>query len=85
MRRSFIIGAVIALLSVIFALQNADQTAVTLFFWKINPSIALLLLITLLMGMIVGVTVILPSVYKRNKLIAEQKKRIDMLEKSSRI
>lgn len=80
--RQLIIAIVIALLAVIFALQNADPVTVKLFLWDLpNTSLALLLLITLVIGIVSGLLFMTSSVYNKNKIISTQKKRILELEK----
>ena len=80
--RQLIIAIIIALLAVIFALQNADPVTVKLFLWDLpNTSLALLLLITLVIGIVSSLLFMTSSVYNKNKIISTQKKRILELEK----
>ncbi|MBL0342164.1 MAG: LapA family protein [Bacteroidetes bacterium] len=80
--RQLIIAIVIALMAIVFALQNADPVTVELFFWNLpNTSLALLLVITLIIGIISGLLFMASSVYSKNQIVSAQKKRILELEK----
>jgi lipopolysaccharide assembly protein A len=78
--RQLIIAIIIALAAIIFALQNSDPVTVTLFAWEFTTSMALILIITLIIGVVAGLLFLAPGVYNRNKVIAAQKKRILELE-----
>ncbi|MBK8416013.1 MAG: LapA family protein [Bacteroidetes bacterium] len=80
--RQLIIGVFIALMAVVFALQNADPVTVKLYFWELrNTSMALVLIMTLLIGAIAGILFLAPGIYKRNQTISGLKKKISDLEK----
>lgn len=84
MRLFFVIlGVVIAVASILFALQNATTITIVFGIWKIEGSLALLLLLTLAVGFSVGILVSIPTLIKRNWKISHQKKRIHELEKDS--
>jgi lipopolysaccharide assembly protein A len=80
--RQLAIAIVIALVAIIFALQNAEPVTVNILFWELtNTSMALVLMITLIIGIISGLLFLAPGIYKRNKTIQEQKRRILELQK----
>ncbi len=80
--RQLIIALIIAVLAIVFALQNADTVSVELFFWNLpNTSLALLIVIALIIGIFVGLLFMSSSVYSKNKVIGAQKKRIQELER----
>lgn len=80
--RQLIIAILIALIAIIFALQNAETVNVNILFWELtNTSMALVLMITLIIGIISGLLFLAPGIYKRNKTIQEQKRRILELQK----
>jgi len=54
MRFSLILSLIIAVLAVIFALQNATPVTVHLGPWTFNGSLALVLMITLAIGVLIG-------------------------------
>jgi putative membrane protein len=76
-----IIAILIALLAVIFALQNAQTVMVKLYFWDISASMALMMLITLLIGMASGMLILVPNIYRKNSMIKSNRKKITDLEK----
>lgn len=50
MSKSAIISIIAAILLVIFAVQNAEEAALTLFFWEFKMSLALMLLLLFAVG-----------------------------------
>mgnify|MGYP003484059260 CR=1 FL=1 len=79
--RQLIIALIIAVLAVVFALQNSDPVVVRLFYWELgNASMALVLLFTFIIGIITGLLMMVTGIYKRNSIISSQKKRITELE-----
>lgn len=76
-----IIAVVIALLAVVFAIQNAQTIMVKLFFWDFSSSMALMMLITLVIGIASGMMTLFPTIYRKNSSIKSHSKRINELEK----
>jgi len=77
----FLIGALaIATLAIVFALQNAVPIAVSFLFWRFRGSLAMVLLLTFVLGVVMGLLASMPAVIKRTWAIANQKKRIEELE-----
>ena len=76
-----IVALVIAILAVIFALQN--PMTITIFFmaWKITGSLSLVLLISLAIGVVIGLLVLAPSAVKNSLAASGHLKRISALEK----
>ncbi len=80
--RQLIIAVIIAVLAVVFALQNSDPVVVRLFYWDLgNASMALVLLFTFIIGIITGLLMMVTGIYKRNQIVGAQKKRILELER----
>jgi putative membrane protein len=78
-----LVGAlIIAVLAAIFALQNPDPTFIRLFTWQFNAPLALVLFVTLGLGVIVGLLVVVPSVVRREMKLRQKNKRIHELESS---
>lgn len=75
-----IIALLIAVIAVIFALQNTAAVTVTFLFWSINGSLALILLLTLLVGVLISVLVSLPGLIRRKWSLASHKKKLTALE-----
>ena len=80
MQRSLIFALILAIIVVIFALQNSDTVTVKLWFWEVQSSVALVMLIILLIGAILGVLFSLPSIFKKNKKIEDLEEQIRKLE-----
>ena len=78
-----IMAIVIAMLAVIFALQNAVPITVSFLIWKFESSLALILLITIALGVLMSLLVSIPSKIKKIKIILNQKKKIQKLESAS--
>jgi len=78
----FIIAAlIIAILAVIFAIQNADIILVTFLMWKFQGSLALVLLLTFVLGFIAGLLIILPKLVKRSFAVSSQRKKLEEAQK----
>ena len=75
-----IIAIIVAILAVIFALQNAIPITVSFLTWKFESSLALVLLIAIALGVLMSLMVSVPSKIKNMKLILNQKRKINELE-----
>ena len=76
-----IIAIAVALLAVLFAVQNTQAVTVSLLAWDFTQPLALILLIVLAIGVIIGLLATSPGMVKRTFTISGQKKKIDTLEK----
>jgi uncharacterized integral membrane protein len=83
MQLQLIAAIIVAILAVVFALQNAVPITVSFLTWRFESSLALVLLITVALGIIMSLLVSVPSTIKKMKLISSQKKKIQ--EEDSRI
>lgn len=68
MSKSSIVIIISALLLVVFSIQNAGNVELNLFFWKVNGSLALMLILVFLLGAITGYFVRMASELRRNKM-----------------
>jgi putative membrane protein len=82
MRSSVVVALLIAIVALVFALQNAIPVTVTLLAWKVESSLALLLLITLTLGVLLGISISMPAILRRSRAISRQKAKITELEGS---
>ena len=80
MQLQLIAAIIVAILAVVFALQNTVPITVSFLTWRFESSLALVLLITVALGVIMSLLVSVPSKIKRVKLISSQKKKIQELE-----
>ncbi len=76
-----IAALIIAILAVVFALQNADIILVTFLIWRFEGSLALVLLLTFVMGAIVSLLALLPWIIKKGLIAFSQKKKIKESER----
>lgn len=67
MYKYLIIGIIAAILIMVFALQNAQETLVKFWFWSISGSLSLLMFICFLGGVITGVFFSLPAISRLKK------------------
>ncbi|MBD1913091.1 lipopolysaccharide assembly protein LapA domain-containing protein [Leptolyngbya sp. FACHB-8] len=75
-----ILALAIALGTVLFALQNTTRVIINFFGLQFQDSLALILLLTLVIGVLVGVLVTIPSVLRRNWRISGQKRQVQNLD-----
>ena len=81
MQRSLIIGLLAALILTIFALQNDEMVSIYFFFGEpVKGSLSLILLITVIIGVILGIIFSLPSISKQTKIIQQKNREIDKLQ-----
>ena len=78
----FIITAlIIAILAVVFAIQNANIIIISFLAWQFQGSMALVLLLTFALGFVAGSLIILPKLIKRSFMISNQKKKLEESQK----
>ena len=81
MQRSLIFGLLAALILTIFALQNDMMVSIKFFLGEpVKGSLSLILLITVIIGVILGIIFSLPSISKQTKIIQQKNKEIDKLQ-----
>lgn len=76
-----IFALLIAVIAVIFALQNTITVTISFLAWKVTGSLSLVLLITLAIGALIGLLVLAPSAIKSTIAVSNHRKRIGVLEK----
>jgi len=76
-----IMALVIAIIAVIFALQNTITTTISFLAWEVTGSLSLVLLVTLAIGVLIGLLVLAPSTIKNPLAASGHRKRIGSLEK----
>ncbi|WP_102400814.1 LapA family protein [Haloimpatiens massiliensis] len=74
MRNTFIVWLVFALLITIFTIQNAAVITVKLFMWQFNISLAVIILLCIIIGAVVGT---LLGLKKEMNLKKENKKLVN--------
>lgn len=73
-------GLLIAILAILFAVQNNDPTTVSFIAWDFNGSLALILLISMAAGALISSFLSLPGNIKARWTIRNQRKKITEME-----
>jgi putative membrane protein len=76
-----IFALVIAVIAVIFALQNTMTVTISFLAWKVTGSLSLVLLVTLAIGAVIGLLVLAPSTIRHTLAASGHLKRLSALEK----
>ncbi|MFQ5923227.1 MAG: lipopolysaccharide assembly LapA domain-containing protein [Anaerolineales bacterium] len=61
MRIFFAIALILALLATVFAVQNIKDVTISFLLWSIEGSLALVLMVTLVLGITIGVLLMAPG------------------------
>jgi putative membrane protein len=77
-----ILALVVAVLAVIFAVQNTATVTLAFLAWRINGPLALVLLVALAVGALISLLASLPTLIKGRLRVASQKRRLANLEAS---
>ncbi|MDJ0708005.1 MAG: lipopolysaccharide assembly protein LapA domain-containing protein [Leptolyngbyaceae cyanobacterium MO_188.B28] len=75
-----IFALAIAFLAILFALQNNSAVTITLFVWQYQESLAIVLLMTLAIGAIIGLLAATPTMLRRGWRISRDRRRAEGLE-----
>ena len=82
---TLIVTIVVAIAAVLFASYNHQVTHVDLFGYGVDGEVGLFIIIALGVGVLIGVLLMLPSVWKRSWAVTRQKRVIEELgQKRSR-
>ncbi|NCJ07639.1 DUF1049 domain-containing protein [Synechococcales cyanobacterium C] len=80
MRLFLILAIAIAALAILFALQNADLATIRLGVWVFDSPLALVLLVTLAIGFLLGLMVSVPALVRRGWQLSNCKRTIQVFE-----
>jgi uncharacterized integral membrane protein len=83
MRLLFVLALVLALLVTVFAVQNNATIDVSFLFWGVAGSLALVLMITLSLGILIGVLLMLPGAVSRRLEVGELRRTVRTLEQQA--
>jgi lipopolysaccharide assembly protein A len=75
-----IIGLLLGAVAVIFALQNITTISVTFFTWQVDGSLALILMLAIVAGVLISILVSIPEVIRTHMRISGLKKQNKKLE-----
>ena len=76
-----ILVLLVAVVAVVFALQNTAAITVSFFTWSVSGSLSLLLIVTLALGFILAILMMAPSLFKRGWLTSGLKRKVASLER----
>ncbi|OQB95144.1 MAG: hypothetical protein BWX81_02112 [Spirochaetes bacterium ADurb.Bin110] len=71
----------VAILAVIFAVQNSAPITVSFFGWSAQASMSIVLVLTFAAGILIGMLLLFPSVWKRMRALSAEKKKTSKAEK----
>jgi putative membrane protein len=78
-----VIILILAILLVIFTLQNQEKVSLKVFFWTINSiPVALLLVITVLLGYLIPYLLLIPRIWKLKRELVSARKEKEELEEA---
>ena len=76
---SLIITLLVTIVAVFFASYNHTMTRIDLFGYGIDGEVGLFMIVSIGIGVLLGVLIMLPSVWKRSWAITRQKREINEL------
>jgi uncharacterized integral membrane protein len=76
---TLVITIVVAVVAVLFASYNHTMTQVNFFGLQVDGEVGLFIIIALGVGILVGVLLMLPSVWRRSWVLTRQRRVIDEL------
>jgi uncharacterized integral membrane protein len=77
MKLLLLLALLIAIVAIVFALQNSTLVVVHFFGWQTQESMALVLLIAFALGVILGLLVSVPPMIQRMRQISQLKRQVD--------
>jgi uncharacterized integral membrane protein len=85
MRIFFAVALILALLVTVFAVQNNQPITISFLFWSIEGSLALVLMITLVFGIVIGVLLMAPGSVRNRLQIGGLQRSVRSLEEDKAI
>lgn len=80
MHKGVLSSLILSVLMVYFALQNTHQVTISFWPWSFQISLALLVVILFVLGVLLGYVLWLPAVYTKNKLIRDKDAKLRQAE-----
>lgn len=81
MHKGIIASLILAVLLVIFTLQNTAPVQIDLWFWSIHTSLALLVIVLLVAGALMAYLLTLPTLFNKDKTIRDLKAKAKQNQK----
>ena len=79
----FIVVLLLLVLAVVFAVQNATMVTLTAFFWQLDASLAVIIVLCFAVGAIVATLALLPSLYRHRTEHRRLQSRLATLERTN--
>jgi uncharacterized integral membrane protein len=76
-----LLALIIAIVLVLFAIQNPIVVTVSFFSWQMDGSLVFILVTVFAAGLLTGVLMSLPSLFRKSFALREKKRKIKDLEK----
>lgn len=83
MRALIALALILALLVTIFAVQNNAVTTIKFLFWSVEGSAALVLMITLFLGIIIGALLMTPGSVRNRLKVRELRRTVESLDREA--
>ena len=83
MRIFIAVALILALLVTVFAVQNNQPTPISFLFWGIEGSLALVLMITLVLGIVIGVLLMAPGSVRSRLQVGDLQRSVHSLEQEA--
>ncbi len=83
MRIFFAIALLLALLVTVFAVQNNQPITISFLFWSIEGSLALVLMVTLVLGIVIGVLLMAPGSVRSRLQVGGLQRSLRSLEQEN--
>jgi uncharacterized integral membrane protein len=80
MRIFFVVALILALLVTVFAVQNNQPITISFLFWSIEGSLALVLMINLVLGIVIGVLLMAPGSIRSRLRVGGLQRSVRALE-----
>ncbi len=77
----FILAIIVGVVAVIFALSNVAVVSVEFLLWDFEASLAIVVLISFLLGIMATLIMVLPSVWRKSTEVRKHKKQTQQLSK----
>jgi putative membrane protein len=82
MRLFIVLALLIAVVIVVFALQNSSIVTISFLAFHYNGSLALILVVVFALGLLAGLLISIPSLFRKSSALREQRRKIRQLEES---
>ena len=76
MRFALVLSLLIAVVAIVFAINNPQEITVNLIFWQVRSTLAVTLVVTMLAGLVIGILASYPSIFRRSTKIRKLEKQL---------